>query len=145
MLDFMVGDWQNRQEYPPSTWLPEGGTGEGSATIRWEVGGLCLVTSYRTKGSMGDLFEGHGITSFDPGENIYIGWWFDSMMPTGAEGRGRLEDGSLVLHFHHKIPGGFNDILSITSPVSESEFRVMGSTLVVGKWVEAVRITYIKV
>ncbi len=144
-LDFMAGEWKTKEEYPPAPWMPKGGSGEGHATIRWAVDGLCLVTDYQTKGSMGDSFEGHGVMGYDPDAKVYVGHWYDSRMPTGTEGRGSIEGTSLVLHYRHRTPEGEQEIRSITTPVSEKEFRMTGSSLVDGKWVEAVRITYVRV
>ncbi len=143
-LDFMVGEWNTHEDYPPTPWMPEGGRGEGRATIRWTVGGLCLVTDYETRGLMGESFEGHGVMSYDPGAKVYTGHWFDSRTPFGTEGRGVFEGESLVLHYRHESPDGAREIRSVTTPVSESEFRMTGSSLVEGRWIETVRIRYVR-
>ena len=141
-LNFMEGEWTTHEEYPPTPWMPGGGSGEGEASIAWEIGGLCLVTRYETRGMMGESFQGHGIMGFDPAENVYVAWWFDVTMPTGTEGRGSFEKGSLVVHYRHRTPEGIQEIRAVTTPVSDGEFRMVGSSLVDGKWVEAVRNTY---
>lgn len=141
-LDFMEGTWKTTETYPPAPWMPSGGSGRGEATIAWKLNRMALVTEYRTEGSMGFTFEGHGLMTWDPVGNAYMGYWFDSMMPTGAAGRGQFEDGQLVILYKHQTPQGEMQIRSVARKVSSDEFEMVGSSLVKGEWMEAVRIKY---
>lgn len=144
-LDFMAGTWKTTETYPAAPWMPEGGSGRGEAAIQWKLNRMVLVTDYRTEGSAGFTFEGHGLMTWDPVGNAYMGYWFDSMMPTGAGGRGQIEDGSLVILYRHRTPQGERQIRSVATKVSDDEFRMVGSSLVDGTWIEAVRIKYERV
>lgn len=141
-LDFMEGRWSTREEYPPAPWMPGGGSGEGSATIRWMVGRLVLISEYRTEGSMGGLFEGHGLMTWAPDASAYVGYWFDNMMPTGIRGEGSFEDGKLTITYRRGEGEEAGEIRSVTTRISENEFTMVGSSRMDGAWVEAVRITY---
>jgi Protein of unknown function (DUF1579) len=51
---------------------------KGIETNRIGCGGLCLITDFKSE-MMGQPFEGHGATAWNPEKKKYIGSWTDSM------------------------------------------------------------------
>jgi hypothetical protein len=51
---------------------------KGVETNRIGCGGLCLITDFRSE-MMGQAFEGHGTTAWNPDKKKYVGSWSDSM------------------------------------------------------------------
>jgi hypothetical protein len=51
---------------------------KGFETSRIGCGGLCLITDFKSE-MMGQPFEGHGTTAWNPDKKKYVGSWTDSM------------------------------------------------------------------
>ena len=51
---------------------------KGVETNRVGCGGLCLITDFKSE-MMGQPFEGHGTTAWNPDKKKYVGSWSDSM------------------------------------------------------------------
>ena len=73
---------------------------KGVETNRIGCGGLCLITDFKSE-MMGQAFEGHGTTAWNPDKKKYVGSWSDSMslglafervdVGSGDEDRDRLD------------------------------------------------------
>jgi hypothetical protein len=53
-------------------------TSKGVETNRIGCGGLCLISDFKSE-MMGQPFEGHGTTAWNPEKKKYVGSWSDSM------------------------------------------------------------------
>jgi hypothetical protein len=143
-LNFMAGTWKTREVHAPAPWAPQGGTGEGQATFRWTLGNLFLIQEYRSKGSMGMTFEGHGLMTFDANAKRYTSWWFDSMSAGGMQQFGHLEGKDLIFQGECDSPMGTMKMKMVTRPVSATEFTFTMDMDQGGKWVNMMKITYVK-
>jgi hypothetical protein len=56
-------------------------TSKGVETNKLTGGGLWLVTDFKSE-MMGQPFEGHGVTGWDPAKKKFVGTWVDSMTTT---------------------------------------------------------------
>lgn len=94
---WLVGTWKTDEKHEPSEWMPQGGTGKGTETVRPGPGGLSVIADYKSQGAMGS-FVGHGLTWWDTKEKAYKSLWCDSMSPAGCEmsGTGRWQGKDLV-------------------------------------------------
>lgn len=54
-------------------------TSKGVETNTIGCGGLCLITDFKGEMMPGQLFHGHGTTTYDPARKKYVGSWTDSM------------------------------------------------------------------
>lgn len=143
-LNFMVGEWKTREVHAPSPWLPQGGTGEGRATYKWAVGKLCLVQEYRSKGALGEAFEGLGVETYDAARKAHVHWWFDGCSGTGMESKGFFEGSDLVHQGAMDSPEGSMKFKMVTHPVSPKEFTFIMSMEMEGKLVPGMTITYVR-
>ena len=142
-LDFMVGEWKTREVHAPSPWMPQGGTGEGTCSIKWGVGNLVLIHEYKSKGAMG-AFEGHGVETYDADRKSYVHHWFDSMKPSGMMSLGRIEAGDVIYNNEMETPMGKMKMKMVTHKVSDKEFTFTINMEQGGKWTPGMTITYTK-
>lgn len=75
----MAGDWTGEEVMSPSMWDPAGGTAVGRVSNRTAIDGLVLVQDYEQERDGKISFRGHGVFSYDAGEEIYVLHWWDSM------------------------------------------------------------------
>jgi hypothetical protein len=141
-LNFQVGEWKTREVHNPSPFMPQGGTGEGRATIKWQVGNLVQTNDYHSKGAMAEKFEGFGLTTWDAEKKNYVNYWFDNVMPTGMVMRGHIEAGDLILQGGCETPHGTMQMRIVTHSVSRDEFKMSMSMEMEGKMVPMMTITY---
>ena len=95
MLDPLVGTWSHVAKWwmtPDSQ--PE--TSKGTSETKWVMGGRYL--QHAAKGmSMGQPFEGMGITGFDNGRQTYQTIWMDNMGTGMMIGEGTYDPGKKTL------------------------------------------------
>lgn len=142
-LNFMVGEWKTREVHSPSPWMPQGGTGEGTSSIKWGLGKMALIHEYRSKGAMG-AFEGHGVETYDADKKVFVHTWFDSMKPSGMTSHGHIEGKDLIYQTEMDTPQGKMKMKMVTHPVSEKEYTFTINMEMGGKWVPGMTITYVK-
>lgn len=65
---------------------------KGVATYKLDVGGLWLVSDFRT-----DDFSGHGVAGYDPRTKKYTSIWVDSMSTTIMRMEGTLDKSGKVM------------------------------------------------
>jgi len=78
-LESLAGTWVGEERMYPSAWDPVGGAATGRTTSRMAVGGFALVTDYEQERDGAVTFSGHGVYTFDPRNDEYSLFWFDSM------------------------------------------------------------------
>ena len=95
VLDPLVGTWSHIVKW----WMtpdrpPE--TSKGTSEIKWVLGGRYLL--HAVKGtSMGQPFEGMGLTGFDNGKQTYQMIWMDTMGTGMMLGEGTYDSGTKTL------------------------------------------------
>ena len=75
----LAGTWEGKETMYPSHWDPKGGTAKGRTTSRVAVGGFALVSDYLQERDGVITFQGHGVYSFDPRNELYTLYWVDSI------------------------------------------------------------------
>ena len=99
----LAGSWTGEETMFPSPWNPE----ESQRTCRIEarvLEGFFVVSDYEQKAGEEVTFRGHGVYSWDPQEQTYKMYWFDSMGGAGGVATGRMEGNQLT--FHNTSPIG---------------------------------------
>lgn len=99
----LAGNWEGEEKMHPSQWDPNGGTAVGRSRARLSLGDFALISDYEQERDGVITFTGHGVTTFDPKEDLYTVHWFDCMGSRPEIFRGRF-DGS-VLSVAHGGPG----------------------------------------
>ena len=95
ILDPLVGTWSHVAKWwmsPDSQ--PE--TSKGTNETTWEIGGRFLVKAVKAT-SMGQPFEGMGLTGFDNGKQTYQTIWMDNMGTGMMIGEGTYDPGTKTL------------------------------------------------
>src|SRR5262249_17499224 len=116
----MIGVWATDETYEPSPFMPSGGTGAGTNTVRLGPGGFSIVMDQRSKSAMGP-FTGHGVFTWDANEKAYKFVWVDSMTPGVVMEKGRKEGDTLVFTGETMLMGkkmSLKDVMSDRTPVS---------------------------
>ncbi|MCB2204581.1 DUF1579 domain-containing protein [bacterium] len=78
-LELLAGEWHGEEHMHPSEWDPAGGTAQGINITRLALGGLAAINDYVQKKDGKTTFEGHGIYSYNPEEDLYTMYWLDSI------------------------------------------------------------------
>src|SRR5688572_143420 len=73
-----VGTWDATVEMSAGPGAPPM-TSKGVEVNTLGCGGLCLITDFKGEMAPGASFEGHGIATWDPARQKYVGSWTDSM------------------------------------------------------------------
>ncbi len=98
-LDKLAGSWVGEEKMHPSPWDPEGGIAVGRRKGRLALNGFALILDYEQERDGAITFAGHGVVTFDAGEEIYALHWFDCMGSPPEVFRGRF-DGDLFSLAH---------------------------------------------
>ena len=105
LIKALAGTWSVSEKTEPSEFMPQGGSGSGTDTVKAGPGGNSLVRDYRSKGPMGS-FTGHSIIYWDPKRQVYGSVWCDSMSPEGCDGAtGKWEGDDLVFNAEGEMMG----------------------------------------
>jgi hypothetical protein len=75
----MAGEWVGDEKIHPSPWDPNGGSAIGRVHNRLALEGFAVIQDYEQERDGRVNFAGHGIFRWDPLEQCYILYWFDSM------------------------------------------------------------------
>lgn len=119
LRDF-IGTWSSDETFQPSPWMPSGGTGSGTNTVRSGPGGFTVLMEQRSKSAMGP-FAGHGVLTWDPNEKTYKFVWADSMSPGVMIETGRKEGDNLVFTGETMMAGkkiSVRDVIADRTPTS---------------------------
>lgn len=102
-LEKMTGHWEGEEWMHPSPWDPAGGTALGRTRNRLALNGFAVISDYEQVRDGAVTFTGHGVMTFDPGEDQYVLHWFDCMGSPPEVFVGRFNDD--VLTVAHGGPG----------------------------------------
>ena len=105
ILDPLVGTWSHVAKWwmsPDSQ--PE--MSQGTNETAWEMGGRFLVKTVKAT-SMGQPFEGMGLTGFDNGKQTYQTIWMDNMGTGMMIGEGTYDPGTKTLTDHGRFTDPF--------------------------------------
>jgi len=102
-LKTMTGVWVGEENMYPSQWDPAGGMATGRTNSRLALGGFAVIGDYEQERDGVITFAGHSVTTFDPKEELYTLYWFDSI-GSPPEVFSGLFDGD-VLRMSHGGPG----------------------------------------
>jgi hypothetical protein len=119
LRDF-IGTWSSEEMYEPSPWMPFGGTGAGTNTVRSGPGGFTVLMEQSSKSAMGS-FRGHGVLTWDPNEKAYKFVWADSMTPGVIIETGRKDGESIVFTGQTMMMGkqlSVKDVIADRTPTS---------------------------
>jgi|WetSurMetagenome_2_1015567.scaffolds.fasta_scaffold454229_2 hypothetical protein len=78
-LRILVGDWIGEEKLQPSPWDPKGGTARGHVHNRSGLDGFAVIQDYEQERGGKVTFQGHGLFTWNPQEQNYALYWFDSM------------------------------------------------------------------
>ena len=116
----LVGSWTTEENYEKSPFMPEGGAGTGTNTVRLGPGGFSVLMEQRSKSAMGS-FSGHGVLTWDPNEKAYKTVWADSMTPGVVTESGHKEGDTIVYTGDAMMMGkkvAIKDVISDRTPTS---------------------------
>lgn len=108
--------------------------------------GLCLVTDFKGQ-VMGSPFEGHGVTTWDPGRKIYVGSWSDSMTAGLATTESTWDAAKKTMNTTMLTPDGSGGTMKMRSTVEYAAGKRVFSIFMPGpdgKEMQTMRITYTK-
>lgn len=77
---------------------------KGRSIVKVAAGGFCVIDDY-TADFMGQPFQGHGVTGYDPLQGKYVTTWFDSFGPTPVQLTGTFDAAGKVLTMTGTGPG----------------------------------------
>jgi hypothetical protein len=93
VLKMDVGTWDAVIEIMPGPGMPPM-TSKGVEVNEMGCRGLCLISSFEGDLMPGMKFEGHGVSTWDPKKNKYVGAWSDSMSPGVAVSESTYDAGT---------------------------------------------------
>jgi hypothetical protein len=96
-LEMMTGTWEGEETMHPSQWDPKGGTATGRTRTWLALGGFAAIFDYDQERDGKITFTGHGVTTFDPKQDVYVLHWFDCMGSPPEVFTGRFEGDVLTL------------------------------------------------
>ena len=77
-------------------------------------GGMCIITNF--KGDVGGMvFEGAGVTTYDPKKKKYVGNWVDSMAPGMAIGESTYDAAKKTFTGTMEGPDGTGGVMKVRS------------------------------
>ena len=102
-LSALVGSWSGPEKLYPSPWGP-GGEATGRMDARLAIDEFFLLQDYEEERDGRVVFRGHAVMGYDPREQSYLWYWFDSMgSPPPSPSRGKWEGDTLT--FSSESPG----------------------------------------
>jgi Protein of unknown function (DUF1579) len=96
-----VGTWDVTMELTPGAGMPPFSmTGVETDTL---LGGRWLIAQY-TFDMMGQTFEGHGITGYDPAKKAYVSTWVDTMSTSLMTSEGSFDAATNTMTGTSEVP-----------------------------------------
>jgi hypothetical protein len=99
-LERLVGTWQGSEELRPSPWDPKGGTATATVENRLALDGFAVIQDYVQRRGDVVTFRGHGVITWDAGQQQYVMHWWDSMGFPPNVFVGDFDGDRLTLTFH---------------------------------------------
>lgn len=109
----LSGTWSGAETMHPAPWSPEAQERTGHIEAR-VLDGFFVISDYVQKAGDEVTFRGHGVYSWDPQQQHYVMYWFDSMGGAGGIATGQMEDNVLTFSStspmgHHRYRYTFGD------------------------------------
>jgi hypothetical protein len=98
-LERLVGRWSGEEKMFPSPWDPKGGMAVARVNNKLALDGFAVVQHYEQERGGTVTFRGHGVFRWDPNQNTYMLYWFDSMGFPPNEFRGDFKDNILMMAY----------------------------------------------
>jgi hypothetical protein len=118
---------------------------KGVEVNKMGCGGLCLITDF-TSEMMGTPFQGHGVTTWDPKKQKYVGSWTDSMSTGMSIGESTYDATSKKLEGTMEGPDATGNIMKARTLVEYRDANTRVFTVYAagpdGKEAEMMKITY---
>lgn len=111
-------------------------------------GGLCLVSDFKGELAPGQIFDGHGMTAWDPAKKKYVGSWTDSMSTGIAMSEGTYDAAARTMTGYMEGPDATGKMARMKSVVEYKDASSRVFTMYMpgpdGKELPGMRITYTK-
>jgi len=91
----LQGRWTTEEKHEPNAFVPQGGVGKGSESVRPGPGGLSIIAEYTSQGPTGQ-FAGIGIFTWNAAQKVYELHWTDNTNPAMTMMTGKWEGDNLV-------------------------------------------------
>ncbi len=121
-LKALAGTWSGAETMHPSPWDPKGGTATGKIESRIDLDGFFLVSDYVQERNGQVSYRGHGVYGWDPMEQSYVMFWFDSIGTPPSAARGRFHGNTLTLE--HRTPMGHSRYVYTLERDGRYSFRI---------------------
>jgi Protein of unknown function (DUF1579) len=143
LLKSDVGTWDATVEsFMPGAPQPMVSKGTETNTL---VGGMWLVTDFKSD-MMGEPFQGHGVSGWDPTKKKYVGTWVDTMSTGLGLSESTYDAATKTMTGTFEGPGPAGEIMKMKSTVvlKDADTRVftMSGPGPDGKDTTMMRITY---
>ena len=140
-----VGTWDASLEMvmPGAPAMPPS---KGVETDVLSCNGLCLVTDFKGE-LMGAPFQGHGVSTWDPTKNKYVGSWSDSMAAGLAVTESTWDAAKKTMNGTMDTPDGQGGTAKLRSTVEFTPGKRVFSMFIAGpdgKEMPTMRVTYTK-
>lgn len=99
----MAGNWKGEDTMYPSQWDPKGSVANAMMKARVDLSGFALICDYVQEKDGAVVFTGHGVTTYDPEQDLYTLHWFDCMGSPPEVFTGNLKND--ILTVAHGGPG----------------------------------------
>jgi uncharacterized protein DUF1579 len=124
-LAALEGTWTGVEKLYPSPWGP-GGPAKGRTSSRLSIEGFFLVQDYEEEQDGRVVFRGHGVMGYDPQEQSYLWYWFDSMGSAPPKpSRGKWEGDTLT--FLSESPGQRSRYTYRFESADQYSFKIEGA------------------
>lgn len=139
-----VGTWDAEMS------MDGGATSSKGTEVNSMVGDFWLVSNFNMPDFMGMPFAGHSTMGYDEASGKYLGFWIDSMSPTGMHMEGTWDEAAqtMTCHGKGKGPDGSDVNHKMTTQYKGDDTRVftmfMPSPEKEGEWMPMMTITYTK-
>lgn len=139
-----VGTWDAEMS------MDGGATTSKGTEVNSMVGDFWLVSNFNMPDFMGMPFAGHSTMGYDEASGKYLGFWIDSMSPTGMHMEGTWDEAAqtMTCHGKGKGPDGSDVNHKMTTQYKGDDTRVftmfMPSPEKEGEWTPMMTITYTK-
>jgi hypothetical protein len=128
VLDRMIGTWDTVTVQKPAEWTPDGGRSTAIVTREWILNGRFVMdTSIHSNGD-----ESISIIGYDPGQNVYRSWWFNSLGHRN-DSRGLWHATSQTLTYQTKLEDDYSMQSSVRFADANKEIWQFKATDAAGK------------
>jgi uncharacterized protein DUF1579 len=138
-----VGTWKTTVKMFTGPGEPE--VSEGTSTSEWVLGGRYVREMFQ--GTFAGMpFEGRGLTGYDNVSNEFVGVWVDNFGTGIVASTGKVDPSGKVFNWqstsHNPVPGMPDTMRSVVEIVNDKTHKFTTYTMIDGKEVKQMEITY---